>query len=71
MRLWYQSYVDEPNGKVYWDRLRRHLSAIVDPGTIVDVKGITPHDNYAHPIGRVPLRARSDLQRGEGGAPRL
>ena len=50
IRIWYQSYVDEPNGKIYWDRLRRHLAALVDPGTTVDVKGITPHDNYAHPI---------------------
>jgi allantoin racemase len=50
IRIWYQSYVDEPNGKVYWERLRRHLATIVDPGTTVDVKGITPHDNYAHAI---------------------
>src|SRR6516164_6781981 len=49
-RIWYQSYVDKPNGKVYWDRLRRHLATLVDPGTTVEVKGITPHDNYAHPI---------------------
>jgi allantoin racemase len=50
IRIWYQSYVDEENGKVYWDRLRRHLATIVDPGTTVDIKGITPHDSYAHPI---------------------
>jgi Asp/Glu/hydantoin racemase len=50
IRIWYQSYVDEANGKTYWDRLRRHLRAIADPGTEVDIKGITPHDNYAHPI---------------------
>jgi allantoin racemase len=50
IRIWYQSYVDEANGKTYWDRLRRHLRAIADPGTEVEIKGITPHDNYAHPI---------------------
>ncbi|MBX6329430.1 MAG: hypothetical protein IRY89_12730 [Pseudolabrys sp.] len=50
MRIWYQSYVDYENGKTYWDRLRVHLRAIVDEGTQVDVKGITPHDSYAHPI---------------------
>jgi allantoin racemase len=50
IRIWYQSFVDEEHGRVYWDRLRRHLAAIVDPGTSVEVKGITPHDNYAHPI---------------------
>src|SRR5262245_1861279 len=50
MRIWYQSYVDYENGQTYWDRLRQHLDAIVDPGTQVDIKGITPHDSYAHAI---------------------
>jgi Asp/Glu/hydantoin racemase len=50
IRIWYQSYVDLENGKIYWDRLRAHLDDIVDPGTVVDIKGITPHDSYAHPI---------------------
>jgi Asp/Glu/hydantoin racemase len=50
IRIWYQSYVDYDNGKTYWDRLRTHLDAIVDQGTEVDIKGITPHDSYAHPI---------------------
>ncbi|MGN6571887.1 MAG: aspartate/glutamate racemase family protein, partial [Pseudolabrys sp.] len=50
MRIWYQSYVDYENGKTYWDRLRAHLKSIVDPGTEVEVHGITPHDSYAHPI---------------------
>ena len=50
MRIWYQSYVDYANGKTYWDRLRAHLNAIVDAGTTVDIKGITPHDSYAHAL---------------------
>jgi allantoin racemase len=50
IRIWYQSYVDYENGKIYWDRLRAHLAQIADPGTVIDVKGITPHDSYAHPI---------------------
>ena len=50
IRIWYQSYVDYDNGKVYWDRLRAYLAQIADPGTVIDVKGITPHDSYAHPI---------------------
>ncbi len=50
MRIWYQSYVDYENGATYWDKLRAHLADIVDPGTTVDVHGITPHDNYAHSI---------------------
>ena len=50
MRIWYQSFVDYENGKTYWDRLRKHLDTIVDPGTTIDIKGITPHDSYAHPL---------------------
>jgi hypothetical protein len=50
MRIWYQSYVDYENGRIYWDRLRAHLKAVVDEGTEVEVHGITPHDSYAHPI---------------------
>jgi Asp/Glu/hydantoin racemase len=50
MRIWYQSFVDYEHGKTYWDRLGAHLKSIVDPGTEVDIKGITPHDSYAHPL---------------------
>ena len=50
IRIWYQSYVDYDNGRAYWDRLRAHLAAMIDPGTTVDVHGITPHDSYAHAI---------------------
>ncbi|HXW23702.1 MAG TPA: aspartate/glutamate racemase family protein [Xanthobacteraceae bacterium] len=50
MRIWYQSYVDYENGRTYWDRLRAHLAAVVDPKTTVDVQGITPHDSYAHAL---------------------
>jgi allantoin racemase len=50
MRIWYQSYVDFEHGKTYWEHLQRHLDGLVDSGTEVDIKGITPHDSYAHPI---------------------
>ncbi len=50
MKIWYQSYVDYENGKDYWDNLRKHLNEIMDPGTEIDIHGITPHDNYAHSI---------------------
>ncbi|HET9019335.1 MAG TPA: aspartate/glutamate racemase family protein [Acetobacteraceae bacterium] len=50
MRIWYQSFVDYENGRTYWDRLRAHLAAVVDPGTEVEIHGITPFDSYAHPI---------------------
>lgn len=50
IRIWYQSFVDYENGKSYWDRLRQHLDAVVDPGTTVDIRGITPFDSYAHAL---------------------
>jgi Asp/Glu/hydantoin racemase len=50
VRIWYQSFVDYENGTTYWDRLREHLGSVVDPGTEVDIKGITPYDSYAHPL---------------------
>lgn len=50
MRIWYQSFVDYENGKTYWDRLRAYLATIVEPGTDIEVHGITPFDSYAHAI---------------------
>lgn len=50
MRIWYQSFVDEENGRDYWRHLRAHLAEMADPGTEIDIHGITPHDSYAHPI---------------------
>lgn len=50
MKIWYQSYVDAEHGQSYWDFLGEHLDGVVDPGTVVDIRGITPHDSYAHPI---------------------
>lgn len=50
MKIWYQSYVDYEHGAQYWDEMRKHLDAIVDPGTTVDIRGITPHNSYAHSI---------------------
>jgi len=49
-RIWHQSYVDYEHGKIYWDRLRAHPAQIADLETVIDVKGITPHDSYAHPL---------------------
>jgi len=59
IRIWYQSYVDEEHAGPYWDWLRRHLDAIVDPGTQVDIKGITPHDSYAHAL--VEMRCAREM----------
>lgn len=50
MKIWYQSYVDYENGATYWDALRAHLDQIAQPGTQIDIRGITPFDSYAHPL---------------------
>jgi len=50
MKIWYQSYVDAEHGQDYWDFLAGHFKSFADPGTEIDIKGITPHDSYAHPI---------------------
>ena len=38
------------NGKDLLGAAAAPPCGIVDPGTSVDIRGITPHDNYAHPI---------------------
>jgi len=50
MKIWYQSYVDAEHGETYWSYLRTHLTDIIDVDTQIDIKGITPHDSYAHPL---------------------
>lgn len=50
IKIWYQSYVDAANGGAYWDQLKKHLARLVDPGTEVDIRGISPFDSYPHPI---------------------
>jgi Asp/Glu/hydantoin racemase len=59
MKIWYQSYVDAENAGPYWDALSAHLREIADPGTQVDIKGITPHDSYAHAL--VELRCAREV----------
>jgi Asp/Glu/hydantoin racemase len=50
MRIWWQSFRDDETGGSYWDHLRRYLGEAGESGTIIDVKGITPPEIYAHPI---------------------
>ncbi len=59
IRICYQSYVDYQNGATYWDHLRRHLAAICDDGTEIDIVGITPHDSYAHSL--VEMRCAREM----------
>jgi allantoin racemase len=50
IRIWYQSYGDEQSAGNYWTHLKAHLARVVDEGTTIVVKGITPPDTYAHAI---------------------
>lgn len=50
MRIWYQSFVDAEHGADYWRHLEAALAAVADPGTEIDIRGITPHDSYAHAL---------------------
>jgi allantoin racemase len=44
MRIWWQSFVDREQNAPYLDRLAAYLTEIADPGTEVDVAGLSPPD---------------------------
>ena len=59
MRILYQSYVDKEHGGVYWQHLDTFLKQRCGPDTQIDIKGITPHDSYAHAL--VELRCSREM----------
>lgn len=50
IRIAYQSFTDTEQAGSYWEYLQAHLDDIVDEGTTVDIKGISPPDAYAHAL---------------------
>ena len=44
MRIWWQSFVDPSQNAPYLDRMAVYLNEIADPGTEVEVRGMTPPD---------------------------
>jgi allantoin racemase len=44
VRIWWQSFVDREQNAPYLDRLAAYLTEIADPGTEVDVVGLSPPD---------------------------
>ncbi|QKJ94463.1 aspartate/glutamate racemase family protein [Agrobacterium pusense] len=44
MRIFWQSFIDETSSKEYLERLSSYLNEIADPGTKVDVFGMSPPD---------------------------
>jgi Asp/Glu/hydantoin racemase len=54
MRIYYQSFLDPEEQPSYFARLREFLDSVVDPGTEIEVGGITPPDS--HPCRLSELR---------------
>jgi allantoin racemase len=54
MRIYYQSFLDPEEQPSYFARLREFLASVVEPGTEVEVGGITPPDS--HPCRLSELR---------------
>ena len=46
MRLWYQSFVDPEANAPYLERLSAYVAEIADPGTTVEVVGLSPPDRF-------------------------
>jgi allantoin racemase len=46
MRVWYQSFVDPDQNAPYLERLSDYLGEIADPGTTVEVVGLSPPDRW-------------------------
>ena len=44
MRIWWQSFVDPAQNAPYLERLGSYLNEIADPGSAVEVHGMTPPD---------------------------
>lgn len=54
MRIYYQSFLDPEEQPSYFARLREFLGSVVDPGTEVEIGGVTPPDS--HPCRLSELR---------------
>ncbi len=50
MKIWYQSFLNEPSAGGYWQRLASFLRGYARPDTELHFHGITPHDSYAHAL---------------------
>ena len=55
-KIWYQSFVDPLGQKPYIDRLQQTLNDIASPGFTFEVHGLSPPDQFFHPLTE-PLRA--------------
>ena len=46
MRIFWQSFIDATASAAYMQRLSAYLNGIAEPGTVVDVFGISPPDRH-------------------------
>lgn len=49
-KLWYQSFVDPVGQRPYIERLQQTLDDIASPGITFEVHGLTPPDQFFHPL---------------------
>jgi allantoin racemase len=54
MRIYYQSFLDRKHQPSYFERLEEFLATVVDPGTEIEIGGISPPDS--HPCRLSELR---------------
>jgi Asp/Glu/hydantoin racemase len=54
MRIYYQSFLDREHQPSYFDRLGQFLESVADPGTEIEIGGISPPDS--HPCRLSELR---------------
>jgi allantoin racemase len=46
MRIYYQSFLDREQQPSYFDRLEAFLESVVDPGTEIEIGGVSPPDAF-------------------------
>jgi len=49
-RIWYQSFVDATAQAPYIEQLQRTLDTVAAPGIAFEVHGLSPPDQYFHPL---------------------
>lgn len=70
MKIWYQSFLNEPAAGGYWQRLASFLRGYGRPDTELHFHGMSPHDSYAHALveyrcGREAIAAAIEAGREE------
>ena len=59
VRIWYQSFVDPEGQAPYIRRLQQTLDDIAGPGVTFEVHGLTPPDQFFHPLTELRCAAQT------------